>query len=426
MPEAFSPYQLEPLSRDRLMTLDRRTFVATAASLAAAAVAHPYSAVAMPTALAREDDPLGVRGDFPIVTKRTFLNSAYIAPIPKQVVAAGTAFLEEKANNSFQLGPLLRKCDEVRAQFARLINAASPDEIGLLFSTAEGENVVASGLGLKAGDNVVIDELHYDTEFVLYRTLEKTQGVELRIAKHRNGVVDASDIEPLVDNRTRLVSVAWVSHRNGFRHDMRPIADVAHAKGALFYADAIQAVGTFPIDVRAAGVDALCAGSYKWLLAGFGVAPFYVKTDVIERLRLDRFGEFNGNERADHTYEFPPNAKRFDYCSRAFGDLYTLSAGLSYLEKVGVARIEQHTVNGLARRLQDGLARQGHRLFTPMGNRSSIVAFYTTKAPADIRAAFDAAKVEVTSRNGTIRIAPGLFNNNDDIDRCLEVTKKLA
>ena len=316
------------------MTLDRRTFVATAASLAAAAVAHPSSAIAMPTSIAPEDDPLGVRGDFPIVTKKTFLNSAYIAPIPKQVVAAGLAFLEEKANNSFQLGPLLRKCDEVRAQFARLINAASPDEIGLLFSTAEGENVVATGLGLKAGDNVVIDELHYDTEFVLYRTLEKTQGVELRIAKHRNGVVDASDIEPLVDNRTRLVSVAWVSHRNGFRHDMRPIADVAHTKGALFYADAIQAVGTFPIDVRAAGVDALCAGSYKWLLAGFGVAPFYVKTDVIERLRLDRFGEFNGNERPDHTYEFPPNAKRFDYCSRAFGDLYTLSAGLAYLEKV--------------------------------------------------------------------------------------------
>jgi selenocysteine lyase/cysteine desulfurase len=408
------------------MTLDRRSFVATAAaSLAVAAVASPSAAVAMPLALA-PDDPLGVRGDFPIVGKKTFLNSAYIAPIPRQVVAAGLAFLEEKASNSFQLGPLLRKCDDVRAQFARLINAASPDEVGLLFSTAEGENVVASGLSLKAGDNVVIDELHYDTEFVLYRTLEKTQGVELRIAKHRNGVVDATDIEPLVDNHTRLVSVAWVSHRNGLRHDMRPIADVAHAKGALFYADAIQAVGSFPIDVRASGVDALCAGSYKWLLAGFGVAPFYVQNGIADRLRLDRFGEFNGRERPDSSFDFPTNAKRFDYCSRAFGDVYTLSAGLAYLEKVGVARIEEHTVNGLARRLQDGLAKQGHRLFTPMGNRSSIVAIYTTKNPADIRATFDGANVEVTSRNGTIRIAPALFNNADDIDRCLEVTKKLV
>ena len=388
----------------------------------------PSAASAMPSPprIADADDPLGVRDDFPIVNNRVFLNSAYIAPIPRQVVAAGHAFLEEKANNSFQLGPLLGKCDEVRAQFARLINAASPNEIGLLYSTAEGENVVAAGLDLKPGDNVVIDELHYDTEFVLYRTLEKLKGIQLRIARHRNGVVDASDIEPLVDTRTRLVSVAWVSHRNGLCHDMRPIADVAHAKGAMFYTDAIQAVGSFPIDVQEAGVDFLCAGSYKWLLAGWGVAPFYARTDVADKLTLDRFGEMNGNELNDHSFEIERSAKRFDYSSRAFGDVFALSAGLSYLETVGVARIGQHTVNGLAQRLQNGLAEQGHKLFTPIGNRSSIVTAYMTKPAADIRAAFDAARVEVTIRNGTIRIAPALFNNIDEIDRCLEVTKKLV
>ena len=409
------------------MTLDRRSFVAAAASFTATAITRPSAALPEhrphPT---RADDPLGVRGDFPIVDNRIFLNSAYIAPIPRQVVAAGHAFLEEKATNSFQLGPLLRKCDEVRSQFARLINAASADEIGLLFSTGEGENVVAAGLDLKSGDNVVIDELHYTTEFVLYRMLERTRGIELRIARHRNGVVDASDFEPLVDARTRLVSVAWVSHLNGLRHDMRAIADVAHAKGALFYTDAIQAVGMFPIDVRASGVDCLCAGSYKWLLAGWGVAPFYVRADVEDRLRLDRFGEMHaGREMPDHSYEIASSAKRFDYSSRAFGDVYALSAGLSYLEKVGVARIEAHTVDGLARRLQEGLAKQGHRLFTPMGNRSSIVTFYTTKPEADVRAAFQNARVEVTVRSGTVRVAPALFNNGDDIDRWLDVTRRL-
>jgi len=410
------------------MPIDRRSFVATAASLTAAAITRPATVSATPPlVVGGADDPLGVRADFPIVNNRTFLNSAYITPIPRQVVAAGHAFLEEKASNSFQLGPLLRKCDEVRAQFARLINAASADEVGLLFSTAEGENVVAAGLDLKAGDNVVIDELHYTTEFVLYRMLQKTHGVELRIAKHRNGVVDASDFEPLVDKRTRLISVAWVSHVNGLRHDMRPIADLAHAHGALFYTDAIQAVGMFPVDVQAAGVDVLCAGSYKWLLAGWGVAPIYVRTAVADRLRLDRFGEMHaGRELPDGGYEIPANAKRFDYSSRAFGDVYTLGAGLAYLEKVGVARIEAHTVDGLARRLQEGLAKQGHHLFTPMGNRSSIVTFHTTKPAADVRAGFQAANVEVTVRDGTVRISPALFNTAADIDRCLDVTKKLA
>lgn len=374
-----------------------------------------------------QNDPLGVRDDFPIVQSRTFLNSAYIAPIPRQVVAAGQAFLEEKAKYSLQLGPLLRKCGELRAQFARLIGAASADEVGLLFSTAEGENVVAAGLGLKAGDNVVIDELHYDTEFVLYRTLQKTKGVELRVVKHRNGAVDASDFEPLVDARTRLVSVAWVSHQNGFRHDMRPIADVAHAKGALFYADAIQAVGTFPIDVAAAGVDVLCAGGYKWLLAGWGVAPLYVRTAIADRLQLDRYGEMHaGRELPDHSFEITTSARRFDYSSRSFGDVYTLSAGLAYLERVGVERIEKHTIDNLAQRLQVGLHNQGHRLFTPPGNRSAIVTFYSTKPPSDLEAAFRSANVEVTVRQGQVRVAPALFNNVDDVDRCLATTKGLA
>src|SRR5262249_31940096 len=160
------------------------------------------------------------RADFPIVEGRTFLNSAYITPIPRPVVEAGTAFLEAKAHRPMEVGELLGGDGALRAQFARLINA-TPDEVALLFSTAEGENVLAQGLGLTAGDNVVVDDLHYPTEFVLYRALEASRGVQLRIVRSRDGAVTARDFEPLVDNRTRIVSVAWVSHQNGFRHDMR-------------------------------------------------------------------------------------------------------------------------------------------------------------------------------------------------------------
>ena len=147
------------------------------------------------------------------------------------------------------------------------------------------------------GDNVVVDDLHYTTEFVLYRALEASRGIELRIVKNRDGAVTASDFEPHIDKRTRIVSVAWVSNLNGFRHDMRPIADLAHAHGALFYADAVQAAGMIDLDVRAAGVDALCCGSYKWLMAEFGVAPFFVSRDVIDRIQSDRIGRIFGRTR---------------------------------------------------------------------------------------------------------------------------------
>src|SRR5437763_1328038 len=128
--------------------MKRRSFVATAAGLAASA------AVRLPRPAAG-DDPLGVRADFPIVDNRAYLNSAYIAPVPRQVVEAGTAFLQAKNTRPMEVGELLGGDGRLRRQFAQLVNA-TPDEVGLLFSTAEGENVLAQGLDLQPGDNVVV------------------------------------------------------------------------------------------------------------------------------------------------------------------------------------------------------------------------------------------------------------------------------
>lgn len=407
------------------MGISRRSFVATAASLAATAKAVPAWAGESPADLA-STDPLGVRMDFPVASTRTYLNSAYIAPVPKQVVTAGQAFVEAKATRPIPLGDMLRKTNEVRGQFAKLVNAGT-DEIGFLFSTSEGENIVANSLDLAKGDNVVIDELHYETEFVLYREMEKRHGIQLRVAKHRDGVVTAKDMEPLVDKRTRLVSVAWVSHQNGYRHDLRSIADLAHANGALCYVDGIQAVGMFPTDVKQAGIDFLCAGTYKWLLGSFGVAPFYIRRELLDRVRLDRFGALHvAKELPDGQFEIHQTARRFDYSTLPFCEVYQLGAGLAYLEKVGVSRIEQHTVP-LAHALRAGLVKQGYKLFTPPGNASSIVTYWITDDPARHRQAFEAAKVDVTVRDTKmIRVSPALFNTDEDIARYLEVTRTLV
>jgi selenocysteine lyase/cysteine desulfurase len=408
------------------MPLSRRSFVANAAALAASAAPLGVARAAPPLEPVgpRADDPLGVRDDFPVTADRTYLNSAYITPVPRQVVTAGQDFIARKATRPISLGEMLAKTDEVRAQFARLIRA-SADEIGFLFATSEGENIVANALDLKAGDNVVIDQLHYETEFVLYTHLRDTRGLELRVAKHRDGRVTIGDFEPLVDRRTKLVSVAWVSHANGFRHDMRPIADLAHAHGALCYTDAIQAAGMIPIDVGAAGVDFLCSGTYKWLLGGFGVAPFFIRRELLDRIRLDRFGALHvAKELPDGRFQLYPTAKRFDYATLPFAEVYQLGAGLSYIDRVGVDRIEKHSV-ALARSLRDGLAAQGHRLFTPPDNGSSIVTFHFTSDPAAVRATFDAAKVDLSVRDALkqVRVSTALFNTSDEVSRFLDVSK---
>lgn len=403
------------------MAVSRRTMLTALPAMAGLSALAPAEAAAQPA-----PDPLGVRADFPVASAVLSLNAAYIAPTPLPVIEAGRAFADAKGYAPIVLGDMLKKTDEVRAQYARLIGA-TPDEVAFLSTTSEGENVVARSLGLTRGDNVVIDELHYETEFVLYSEMAKATGVELRIAKAVGGAVTVKELEPLVNRRTKLVSVAWVSHQNGFRHDMRAIADLAHAHGAFCYADAIQAVGMFPVDVVAAGVDAMCIGTYKWVLGSYGVAPFYVKRSMLPRLTVDRYGWRHVEKTLGPTdFRIYETAKKFDYATPAFGPIYQLGAGLDYITRVGVGRIETHTV-GLAHRLQRGLRTLGFPVLTPEGNRSSIVAFRVTKAADAIATHLAATKTSVSVReNGTqIRVSPALFNTDADIDRFLTVAEGL-
>jgi selenocysteine lyase/cysteine desulfurase len=322
---------------------------------------------------------------------------------------------------------MVKTTDQVRAQFARLIGAEA-EEIGFLYATSEGENIVASALDLKPSDNVVIDELHYETSFVLYRHLEESRGIALRIVPHHDGRVAADDFASAVDGRTRLVSVAWVSHQNGLRHDMRPIADVAHAHGALFYADAVQALGMFPVDVRAAGVDCLTSGTYKWLLGGFGVAPFFVRRELLERIRTDRMGALHVEKQLDdHRFQIYRTAKKFEYATLPFAEIYQLGAALTYLDKVGVDRIERHTV-ALAAELREGLVQLGFRLFTPAGNQSSIVTVHLDRNQSRAREVLDGAGVQVSFREGgsLVRVSPALFNTREEIQQFLGLAKKFA
>jgi selenocysteine lyase/cysteine desulfurase len=369
-----------------------------------------------------------VRGDLPVTREAgVYLDSAYIGPVPEPVAAAAAGFAAAKARRPISLPDMQGKADEVRRQFAALINA-SPDEVGFLASTSEGENLVARALDLQAGDNVVIDELHYQTEFVLYRALEASRRTELRIARARAGAVTAADLEPLVDRRTRLVSVALVSHQNGFRHDLRPLAELAHAHGAWLYTDAIQGAGAIAIDVKASGVDALCAGTYKWLHAGFGVAPFYVRRDRLERMAPDRFGALHV-ERTRPGYQFDifATARKFEFATLAFGAVYELGAALAYLERVGVDRIERH-VCGLAARLQQGLRDRGLEVLTPAGNRSPIVSFRVPGDPAAARRTVQQAGMQVSFREGgsQIRVSPALFNTDADVGAWLAIAERLG
>ena len=411
------------------MTLSRREFISGVSAAAALSGVSPasLSGVRPVVGIASKDDPLGVRSDFPVVEQSVYLDSAYITPSPLQAVEAAQAFAEAKARDPVSLGGMLQETNLMRQRFATLIGA-SEMEIGVLFATSDGENIVSRALDLKQGDNVVIDDLHYDTTYLLYQQLAEQRGLEVRIVNSEAGGAPVDAFAEHVDRQTRLISVAWVSHQNGFRHDLAGLADLAHSNGAYLYADAIQGIGALDVDVRSTGIDFFTAGTYKWLLGGYGVAPFYVREELLERIGTDRFGSLNiAEELGQHRFRVYDDARKYGYATMGFGSVFQLRAALDYLLRVGVPNIEAHTV-GLAQRLNTGLVGQGHDVWTPKDNRSPIVTFRHHRDIALVRSTLEEAGIRISfkAEGEELRAGIALFNNSDDIDKLLDVTGNWA
>ena len=399
------------------MKTTRREFIGSVS--AAAVIAQPGTAR---PAMAAED-PLGVRGDFPVVEESVYLNCAYIAPSPVPVVDAVRGFLDAKIRSPLSLGAMVDESHAARRKFARLVGAGE-HEVALLYSTSEGENIVARSLDLAPGDNVVIDDLHFQSTYVLYQQLAETSGVEIRVVPSRGGAIAVEAFAEHIDERTRVVSVTWVSNQNGYCHDLRALAALAHDRGAYLYADAVQGVGMLELDVKEAGIDFFTTGTYKWLLAGHGVAPFYVREELLDLVAPDRYGHLHvAEDLGEYRYRLYDDARKYEYATLAFEAVYMLSAALDYLDRVGVKNIERHTV-GLAHRLHEGLTAQGHAVLTPPGNRSSIVAFEHGRDAEMVRRSLNEARIWASLRVGDtqLRVSPALFNNAAEIDRLLEVT----
>ncbi|MEZ5758068.1 MAG: aminotransferase class V-fold PLP-dependent enzyme [Emcibacteraceae bacterium] len=406
------------------MKISRRNFVNLGT---AAVVASPLLGKARAATL-RDIDPLGVRNDFPILKTTNYLNTPYHSVSPNQVVDAGVQFYKDRGNPAESIGPFLAEGREVRAKFAKLVGAEQ-GEIGLIQATTEAENIVVNNLDLKAGDNVVTDDLQYNASYILYDHLAKTRGVEVRMVRSdQTGRIPFKEFEAAIDNKTRIVSVSFVSHENGLCHDLRPLADLAHAHNAYIYVDAIQGVGMLELDVKKADIDFMGCGTYKWLLASYGTAFFYVRRDLLELIKADRLGTFSVYDMEKFTdFRSYPDAAKYGQATPAFGAISVVGTALDYINRVGVKNIETHTV-ALAHQIRDNLVNIGLKTDTPEENRSAIVSFFHGKDNAKVRELYQNENIKVSYKHEgkKIRIGASLFNNQSDVDHFNAVCREIA
>jgi selenocysteine lyase/cysteine desulfurase len=263
-----------------------------------------------------------------------------------------------------------------------------------------------------------------------------TKGVEVRVVKSRDGATPIESFAKLIDKRTRLVSVAWLNNNSGHRHDMKALAALAHNSGAYLYSDAVQFMGTGPVDLHAEGIDFCTFGTYKWLFAGFGVAVFYVRREHLGKITPANVGwrtPSGANRIAPRT-----TAKQLEYATLPFGDLYALDASLKLLRTIGLDKIKSRS-QSLVERLRTGLTARKIPLASAHNTRSSIVSFDITRKAAEATKILDTGKVKVSlqdlvppdpaaaaGRTTRVRVAVSFFNNESDIDRMLATADMLA
>jgi selenocysteine lyase/cysteine desulfurase len=216
-------------------------------------------------------------------------------------------------------------------------------------------------------------------------------------------------------------------------HDLAELCAIAHRRGALVYADIIQAAGAVPIDVRATGVDFACAGTYKWLMGDFGTAFLYVRPDRLERLRRVEVGWRQLLAQQGHVLPLEPAgpalgsytlhtgaAGIFEVSTPGWGPLATVVGSLDYIFAQGLKRMAAHRAN-LIERIRDGLASTDFIPLTPQASTGPIIAYAVKDADRRFDAALRAANVKISTYRQRIRISPSIYNDAEDIDRLLSV-----
>ena len=434
------------------MTMDRREMLLSLGGIAAARAfgfgddleaaadrsadridARPAERARMPARGA----PFPRKDDFTIEPGYTYLNAAYTHPIPKVAVQAAR-YAAEWRGAMRKPSPGGMRLLTPRELFAQIINAKAT-EIAHVSSTSAGENLVVHALGLHHdfSGNVVTDGLHFEGSIMHLLELKK-RGLDVRVVQPTaDARIDMRDLERAVDGETRLIEVSAAAMYNGFQHNLKAVADLAHAHGACVYADIVHAAGAEPFDVKATGIDFASCSSFKWLMGDFGLGFLYAREDVLGTIERPVVGYYQADDiEANYppnlppgpyvpvTYTFNQGAQRMFETGSLTGSVEVnvalLRASLNYVLSLGVANIQVHRLP-LIRRLQQEMPRLGFTPVTPSESTGGNVTFARTNVgTSDVPKKLLAAKVNVRVAKHWLRVSPSVYNDMKDIERLLE------
>ncbi|HEX6149677.1 cysteine desulfurase [Nocardioides sp.] len=302
-----------------------------------------------------------LRKDFPILARTVaggqplvYLDSANTSQKPQVVIDTMVDHLERhNANIARAMHTLGSESTEAfeaaRDKVAGFIGAPSRDEVIFTKNVTEGLNLLANtfawadgDLRVGPGDEVLITEMEHHSNIVPWQLLTERTGATLRwFGITDDGLLDLSRIDDLITERTKVVSLAWVSNMLGTINPVRQIAERAHQVGAVVIVDAAQAVPHLPVDVVESGADFVAFTGHK-CVGPTGIGVLWGKADL-----LDRLPPFHGGgemietvtmERS--TYAKAPH--KYEAGTPPIVEAVGLGAAVDYLGHVGMGAIHAH------------------------------------------------------------------------------------
>ena len=312
----------------------------------------------------------------------------------------------------------------------QLINAPV-DEIVLGNSASYGMHLLANGLPLKDGDEVLLTRGDFPS--VIYPWLGlASKGVDSRFVTPANKVCTPEEVEAAISPKTRVFCATWVHSFSGRAIDLEAIGQICASKGVIFIANTTQAVGTRLLDISQTPIDALVNVGFKWLCGPYGTGFCWIRDELLQELTYNQMywlslqtADDLGSTGADPMLPSGPiTGRKYDTFGTAnFFNYVPWTASIEYILSHGVPAIAQHN-EALVDHLIDNLSYTKYRLESPKeGSVRSTLTLVSHIDPDRNLAIYQSLKdrgIHIAFRRGKLRVSPHLYNTMEDIDRLLE------
>ena len=373
--------------------------------------------------VAKTSLPDRIRHRFPIFEKRVYINSCSQGALSDAVRGAYEQYLADWDEHGAPWEYWVERSEAARASFADLI-AADPDEVAVTTSLSAGVSALATGLRYAQRTKVVLTDWEFPTIGQIWHAQEARGARVVHVHEADDGTLPLDRFAEVIDDDTLLVSITHVCYRNGAMLDVEGVVRLAHERGAMVLLDAYQTVGSLPIDVKALGVDFLAAGVLKYLLGSAGLAFFYARRELVERVWPTSTGWFADRDIFEmdvHDYSPSTTASRFQSGTPPIPAIYAGIAGMELMKEIGIAETREH-VQGLNAQLIDGLDELGAWIVTPRepDRRGALVCVASTDVHTLVETLAQEGIV-TSSRDGNLRISAHSYNSGDDVRAVLDV-----